>query len=246
MLLEVEALGVRYGRAQALEGLSLHCGAGEVVSLVGPNGAGKTSAMMAIAGVPGRTVSGAVRIDGQDVTSAAPEVIARKGLSLVPEARRAFADLTVYENLELGARRLSGRHRRSAAIEDVFERIPILHELRDRHAGKLSGGEQQLLVIARAVIGEPRLLLLDEPSLGLAPLVIRQVYDLIRDLVRENGMALLLVEQNALAALELAHRCIVLRGGRVEMEGLAAEMRNDRAFLDAYFGVTHEREGELA
>lgn len=239
MLLDVQDLTVSYGRAKALQGLSFSCDEGEVVSLVGPNGAGKTSAMMAIAGASAGSVGGTVRIAGRAVLGKGAEVIARLGLSLVPEARRAFVDLTVVENLRIGARRLPEVRRRERAVEELFERIPVLAGLCDRPAGKLSGGEQQLLVIARAVIGQPRLLLLDEPSLGLSPVAIRQVYDLIRALVRDHGTALVLVEQNALSALDLADRCIVLRSGRVEMRGVAREMRGNKEFIDAYFGVGH-------
>lgn len=243
-LLEVSDLSVSYGRGVALEGLSVRCREGEILSLVGPNGAGKTSALMAIAGVLRRGVNGQVRFREQDIAGRSPEAIAGLGLSMVPETRRAFTDLTVHENLLVGAMRLPRQGERERAIADVYERIPTLGRLRTRLAGQLSGGEQQLMVIARAVIGRPVLLLLDEPSLGLSPVAIHEVYELLRDLVRVDGMSAILVEQNALHALQLATDCVVLRSGRVELEGPAAQLRQDRRFLDAYFGIAAEAEEE--
>jgi branched-chain amino acid transport system ATP-binding protein len=217
----------------------MSCDVGEVVSIVGPNGAGKTSTLMAISRAPGMTVSGSILFGGKDIGKSSPEAIASAGLSLVPETRRTFVDLTVEENLLIGAMRLSSPKDRRKAVADALDRFPTLGRIKDRPGGKLSGGEQQLLVVVRAIIGRPQLLLLDEPSLGLAPLIIRDVYELIKALIKESGIGLILVEQNALAALSLADRCIVLRSGTVEMSGNAKEMAQDQNFINAYFGVAH-------
>jgi branched-chain amino acid transport system ATP-binding protein len=214
-VLELRALEVAYGGVPAVSGLSLTVGAGEIVGLIGPNGAGKSTTLHAIMGlVPAR--SGDVLIDGVSLRRKAPEDVARSGVALVPEGRRLFAELTVEENLRLG---LAGRASREDAEEDleaVAELFPIVDEFRDRHAGALSGGQQQQLAIARALVASPSILLLDEPSLGLAPTVVDLVFSTLLT-IRERGLGILLVEQRAQRTVALADRTHVLASGQLRL-----------------------------
>jgi branched-chain amino acid transport system ATP-binding protein len=233
-LLTITDLAVRYGAIPALAGVDLTVGAGEMVSVVGPNGAGKTTLLAAVAGIV-RPAAGAITFEGVSLVDCPIEAIVRRGISLVPEGRGVLASLTVLENLKLGA-----TIRRDAAVKDdiehYLEAFPILGARRHQPAGRLSGGEQQQLVIARALLANPKLLLLDEPSLGLAPTVIDQVYDLLQSL-RGRGLSILLVEQNAARALRIADRSYVLNGGRVRLSGRRDEIIAHPDFDAAYFGL---------
>ena len=225
-MLRVDGLSVHYGRIRAVRDLSLTVGAGEVVALLGPNGAGKTSTLAALAGAL-RPAAGRVTLADEDVTGQPAERMVRRGLALVPEGRRIFATLTVAENLALGA---TVRRRDAAGVradvEEQLERFPVLRRYYRTAAGKLSGGEQQQLAIARALLGRPTLLLLDEPSLGLAPVLVDVVFDTIERL-RADGLTILLVEQNASRAVAVADRCYVLRSGRLVAEAARGELHPD-------------------
>jgi len=234
-LLAVSRLFVRYGAVVAVRGVDLEVGEREVVGIVGPNGAGKTSLISAIAGIV-KPASGIVTFAGKPLGDVALEDVVGLGLALVPEGRHIFASLTVVENLMLGAT----VRRDAAAVQDdlgrLFEMFPILEERRSQPAGLLSGGEQQQLAIARALLSQPRLIMLDEPSLGLAPTVVDQVYALLKT-IRAQGVTVLLVEQNAERVFALAERVYVMSGGEVGLSGKADEIRRDPRFDAAYFGV---------
>ncbi|RWP45604.1 ABC transporter ATP-binding protein [Mesorhizobium sp.] len=234
-MLSVEALKIRYGEVEAVRGVDLAVDSGEIIAMVGANGAGKSSTLGAIAGlVP--VVSGKVIFDGVDITGLAPEVIARKGVSLVPEGRRIFAGLTVADNLRLGGAMHLPAIEARAREEEMLELFPILRRYHRVKGGNLSGGEQQMLAIARALMGKPRMVLLDEPSLGLAPQLIDTVFDLIAEL-RRTGLTILLVEQNVALALEIADRAIVLANGEVVLSGTAKELATSDLVRQAYLGA---------
>jgi branched-chain amino acid transport system ATP-binding protein len=232
-MLEVERLDVYYGAVHALKGVSVDATAGEIVTLIGANGAGKTTLLRAISGLV-RPRSGAIRFEGRDLTRIAPHEIVGLGLSHAPEGRRVFANLTVNDNLELGAYRRKDRAAIARDLESVWHLFPRLLERRKQAAGTLSGGEQQMLAIGRALMAAPRLLLLDEPSLGLAPLLVREIFKTVREINR-RGVTILLVEQNAHMALSAAARGYVLETGAVRLSDRAdALLRNDdvrRAYL---------------
>ncbi len=222
-MLEVSGLQVDYGAVRAVHDVSLSLAEGELVALLGANGAGKSSTLMCIAGALPAT-AGSIRLEGADVTSASPEAMVRKGVATVPETRDVFPDLTVDENLQLGA--YIRRADAAGVAEDrarMFEMFPVLAERSGQPGGTLSGGDQQMLVIARAMMSRPRFLLLDEPSLGLAPTIVDQIFDMIATLKR-SGLTILLVEQNASKALSVADRAYVMRLGRIEVEGAATEI----------------------
>jgi len=233
-MLTLKSLQAGYGRLPVLKGISLHVRQGEVVTLIGGNGAGKTTTLRAISGLlPPR--KGAIEFAGHDLTRFAPERIVTLGLALVPEGRRVFRTLSVTANLELGA-----YHRRDKAavrrdLEDIRARFPILKERAHQAAGTLSGGEQQILAIGRALMARPRLLMLDEPSMGLAPRMVTQVYHILAEL-KARGTTILLVEQNARAALKVADRGYVLETGRIILDGAAADLRDDPEVQRAYLG----------
>jgi branched-chain amino acid transport system ATP-binding protein len=230
-LLEVSGLSARYGPIVAVRGLSLEVHEGEIVALLGANGAGKSTTLACIVGLHrGRT--GSIRFAGREISRLPPERIVRLGVSLTPEGRRLFSTLTVEENLLLG-----GSTRRAAALDELLDLFPILRERLKLPAASLSGGEQQQLAIARSLMSRPRLLLLDEPTLGLAPMLARQVFDLIARLRAERGLSVLLVEQNAHKALELCDRAYVLRTGRLEAAGTPAEVLRSPEVETAYLGV---------
>jgi len=234
-LLAVERLLVRYGPIVAVREVSLRVEQGEIVALLGANGAGKSSFLNAVAGlVP--VASGRVRFRGEEIQQLAPERIVKRGLSLTPEGRRVFPRLSVADNLRLGAVPQADRAAAKAAHERVLELFPILRERADQVAGTLSGGQQQMLAIGRSLMANPRLLLLDEPSLGLAPILVDQIFELLARL-REQGTTILLVEQNVHRALELADRAYVLAGGAIEREGPAAEIRASAEIEGAYLGI---------
>jgi branched-chain amino acid transport system ATP-binding protein len=231
-MLDVAALSVRYGAVEAVRGLDLTVGRGEIVALLGANGAGKTSALSAIAGlVP--AAGGQVTLDGADVTGLPAEALSRRGVALVPEGRRIFAGLTVAENLALGGAAHADAATRRARAAEMEARFPILAERRAQKAGLLSGGEQQMLAIARALMSGPRLLLMDEPSLGLAPQMVERVFDLIAAL-RAEGLTILLVEQNVPMSLDIADRAVVLANGRVALAGPARDLAASDALRSAY------------
>ena len=234
-LLTVENLDVAYGGIAAVHGARLHIEAGEIVTVIGPNGAGKTTLLNAIMGVhPGR---GTVRFAGHDVGRLSIEDRVRAGLGLVPERRELFPTMSVEDNLSLGffRHRSQGRAAAKGALDDVYALFPRLLERRTQHAGTLSGGERQMLATGRALMGRPDLLMLDEPSLGLAPLIVRDVFAIIAGL-RDRGCAVLLVEQNARAALRVADRGYVLETGRVTLEGAAADLAADPRVMRTYLG----------
>jgi branched-chain amino acid transport system ATP-binding protein len=240
-LLEVEGVTAAYGPAEALRGVSLEVHAGEVVTLIGANGAGKTTTLRAVTGMLERTmtVQGRVRFDGRDIVGLASHRVAALGLIHVPEGRRVFPAATVEDNLFLGAYRLRRRQKqvdRRRHIDSLYERFPALLARRTQYAGLLSGGEQQQLAIARAMMAEPRLLVLDEPSLGLAPLLVAEMFRIIRELAAA-GTTILLVEQMARQALAVANRAYVLEGGRIVREGPAAEVAAAADVQSAYLGV---------
>ena len=234
-LLDVAGLHVRYGDLQALRGVSLRVEEGEVVCIIGPNGAGKSTALAAVAGGVAPS-AGDIRIAGQSVVGRRPEAIARLRVSLVPEGRHIFGSLTVEENLRLGGYLLGDRRAALADMERLLGVFPRLKERLAYPAGRLSGGEQQMLAVARAVMTRPRLLLVDEPSLGLAPLVVDQIYDILLDLRRRGNLTLLINEQSSTRILKHADRIYVLRGGQVQLEGRAADLREGDAIKHAYFG----------
>jgi branched-chain amino acid transport system ATP-binding protein len=233
-LLAVDNLVVNYGPVQALSGVSLSVREGEFVAVIGPNGAGKSTLLAAVCGLV-RPKSGVIRYRGRPLQREAPARRVRDGIALVPEGRRILSNLTVEENLRVGETLRRSDPEASRRFEDVLERFPILRQRLKGHAGKLSGGEQQQLAIARALLSAPKLLLLDEPSLGLAPLVIGEVYETLASL-NAAGLTILLMEQNANRALLAGDRAYVLRHGAIELEGEAGALRADPAFDRAYFG----------
>ncbi|HJL89172.1 MAG TPA: ABC transporter ATP-binding protein [Acidimicrobiales bacterium] len=232
-MLEVSGLTTKYGEISALREASLHVGAGEVVGLIGPNGAGKTTLLNTIAGLLAPSAGGVV-FDGDDITGHSPEGLLRSGLALVPEHRRIFVNLTVEENLRIGGVTVPPSDR-PGLLDEMGERFPILRDKWTTSAGYLSGGEAQQLAIARALMSRPRLLMMDEPSLGLAPLLVDVVFELI-DTLRSQGRTLLVVEQNATKMLDLADRAYVLRSGEVVAEGTGAELRDNRDLFDTFVG----------
>jgi branched-chain amino acid transport system ATP-binding protein len=232
MLLQVEDLRVAYGGIEALRGISFDVDEGEIVTLLGANGAGKTTTLRTVSGLL-KPKAGAISFDGQRIDGTPPHVMVRIGIGHVPEGRRIFARMTVRENLLMGA-----YHRRDdlgADLDRVLELFPVLRERESQHGGTLSGGEQQMLAIGRALMGRPRLLLLDEPSMGLAPMIVARIFDIIRE-INQQGTTVLLVEQNAAQALRLATRGYVLETGEVVMTDAAAALLADDRVREAYLG----------
>ncbi len=231
-LLELENVEARYGPVQALHGVSLSVGEGEVVAVLGGNGAGKTTMLRAVSGLV--STAGDVRFAGERITGRAPERVARGGIAHVPEGRGIFSELSVHDNLRLGA------YLQRGSFDEDYERVrahfPWLEDRREQQAGTLSGGEQQMLAIARALMARPRLLLLDEPSLGLAPLIVREIFRILGDLNEKEGLAVLVVEQNAKLALRSSTRAYVLEVGRVALEGPSSELAENESVRKAYLG----------
>ncbi len=232
-MLEVSRLTTRYGAISALRDAGLRVGSGEVIGLIGPNGAGKTTLLGSIAGLLS-PAAGSVTFEGTDITGSSPEKLLRLGVALVPEHRRIFGDLTVEENLKIGGITQS-REERAELLDEMGEQFPVLREKRTVAAGYLSGGESQQLAIARALMSKPRLLMMDEPSLGLAPVLANVVFELIETL-RNQGRTLLVVEQNATRMLEVADRAYVLRSGEIVAEGTGAELRERPDLFDTFVG----------
>jgi branched-chain amino acid transport system ATP-binding protein len=233
-LLALEKLEVAYGGIRAVKGIDLAVESGEMVCLIGANGAGKSTTLRAITGLV-RAAGGRIRYDGADISTLRVHEIARRGLAMVPEGRGVFPQLTIEENLAMGAYARSGKAAIRADTAHAFELFPRLAERRRQTAGTLSGGEQQMLAIARALMSRPKLLLLDEPSMGLAPLMFERIFEVIREIAAE-GVTMLLVEQNARLALEVSHRGYVLDGGLVTLTGPAKELMHDPRIREAYLG----------
>ena len=232
-LLELTDVRARYGQVAAVHGISLSVDDGEIVSLLGANGAGKTTTLRAISGMV--ATEGSLVFDGKPLPRKA-EGTARRGITHVPEGRGILGELTVAENLKMGAYLRRDRKEIARDVDEVTSDLPWLRDRRDQQAGTLSGGEQQMLALARARLSRPRLLLLDEPSLGLAPIIVEQFFALVRRLNEEQGMTVLVVEQNANAALELSSRAYLLEVGRVALEGASAELREHEGIRKSYLG----------
>jgi len=237
-LLHLSGVTAYYGAIQALKGVNLEVNEGEIVTLIGSNGAGKSTLMMTICGSP-QARDGSIVYDGTDITNWPTHAIMRRRIAQSPEGRRIFARMSVYENLLMGAE-VAGNTDKKETLETIFTLFPRLRERMTQRGGTLSGGEQQMLAIGRALMSRPRLLLLDEPSLGLAPLVVRQIFGAIRDLNRTTGLTVLLVEQNAYQALRLAHRGYVLVNGTITMAGTGAELLARPEIRAAYLEGGHE------
>jgi branched-chain amino acid transport system ATP-binding protein len=234
MLLEIENLAVAYGDVQAIWDISLTVDSGEIVVLIGPNGAGKTTLMRTIAGLQ-RPLAGGIVFQGERLDKLPPHAIVERGIVLTPEGRRLFGGMSVIENLELGAFAPRARKERERTLKWIFEIFPLLAERRHQYAQTMSGGQQQMLAIGRAMMGLPRLLMLDEPSLGLAPLLVAHIFDVVRA-INAEGVTVLLVEQNARAALELANRAYIVEQGRIVGSGMGADLLHDAAVQQAYLG----------
>jgi branched-chain amino acid transport system ATP-binding protein len=233
-LLSVNNIDVHYGSIQALHGVSFELNEGEIVTLIGANGAGKSTTLNTISGLI-RPSTGAISFQGSDITEVQPPEIVKRGLIQVPEGRKIFGTLTVWENLDLGAFLNPDKKDKERLIEEVFERFPRLKERRNQKGGTLSGGEQQMLAIGRGLMAKPKVLLLDEPSMGLSPILVEQIFDTIRE-INQSGTSILLVEQNALMALSIADRGYVLDTGRVVLEGPADDLLHNPVVINAYLG----------
>ncbi len=233
-MLQVQDLNVYYGAIHALKGISFYQDKGEIVTLIGANGAGKSTTLNTISGLL-QARSGHILFQGEEITRMATELSVRKGIIQVPEGRKIFATLTVMENLEVGAYTHMVRDEFKKSVEFVFERFPRLAERRTQLGGTLSGGEQQMLAIARGLMSRPALLLLDEPSMGLSPILVEQIFEIIRD-INDQGTSILLVEQNAQMALSIADRGYVLETGKVVREGNAQDLLHDPVVIEAYLG----------
>jgi branched-chain amino acid transport system ATP-binding protein len=241
-LLEVQGLHAAYGHAEVLHGLSFQAGTGSVITVIGPNGAGKSTLLNTLMGVMPAT-QGDIRYDGKPIGALSLEERVMRGIALVPETRALFSTMPVEDNLLLGAYRhvRAGPKQARDTMEEVFTRFPRLKERRKQLAGTLSGGERQMLAVGRALMSKPRLLMLDEPSLGLAPLIVKEVFKTISDL-RATGVTILLVEQNARAALEVADHGYVLEMGEIALAGPAAELAKDPRVIDTYLGAARQKD----
>ena len=233
-LLEVQDIQVYYGMIQALKGVSFSVNEGEVIALIGANGAGKTTTLHTVTGLL-RAKSGHIIYDGQDITKVPPHKIVTMGMAHVPEGRRVFANMTVLQNLKMGAFTRSDKNEIDATIEKVYKRFPRLKERQNQTAGTLSGGEQQMLAMGRALMSQPKIILMDEPSMGLSPILVEEIFHIIRD-ISAGGTTVLLVEQNAKKALSIADRAYVLETGNIVLSGDAKEMMNNESIKKAYLG----------
>lgn len=237
ILLDIKNLEVAYGPIRANKGISLQVRKGEIVALIGSNGAGKSSLLKAVSGAV-QTAGGEIIFDGQDITRMVPEKITRLGISQSPEGRQIFRELTVEENLKVGGYVLKDKQELERNLERVFNYFPRLQERLTQQANTLSGGEQQMLAIGRALMSSPRVLLLDEPSLGLAPIIIKQILEIIRH-IAEDGTTVLIVEQNAVQTLKIADYAYVLEVGNISNEGKADDLLNDESLVESYLGKTN-------
>ena len=233
-MLEVKDLQVYYGVIQALKGISFHVNQGEVIALIGANGAGKTTTLQTLTGILSPK-SGSIVFEGKDLTRTPAHKIVEMGMAHVPEGRRVFADMSVYENLLLGAYTRKDKAEIAESLASVYKRFPRLEERKGQRAGTLSGGEQQMLAMGRALMSRPRIILMDEPSMGLSPIFVNEIFDIIRE-VSESGTTVLLDEQNAKKALSIADRAYVLETGSITMDGKAEDLLNDEAVQKAYLG----------
>ena len=234
MMLEITDLKVSYGAIQALRGIDLTLNEGEIVALIGGNGAGKSTTLQTISGLL-KPVSGSIRFLGDEIIGVAPQEIVARGIIHVPEGRRIFSSLTVEENLEMGAYFQRDKIAKQRTLEEAYVRFPRLKERRKQAGGTLSGGEQQMLAIARAIMAQPKLLLLDEPSMGLSPVLVEQIFDIIES-INDQGTSILLVEQNAQMALSIANRGYVLETGGIVLSGEAESLLHDPMVIEAYLG----------
>ena len=235
-MLKVKDLKVNYGGIEALKGISFDVEQGQIVTLIGANGAGKSTTLRAISGLV-KTASGAINFMGRDIIPFNAQQVVAEGIAMVPEGRRVFDNLTVKENLKIGAYLRKDKDEIESGIEDIYQRFPRLKEREWQLAGTLSGGEQQMLAVGRAMMARPKLLMMDEPSLGLAPLVVRDIFAIIREL-KSEGITILLIEQNANAALRCADQAYVLETGRITMQGTGEALLADQRVRDAYLGST--------
>ena len=233
-MLEVKDLSVYYGVIQALKGISFEVNEGEVIALIGANGAGKTTILHAVSGLLSPK-AGSINFEGNDLTKTPAYKIVSMGMSHVPEGRRVFSQLTVYENLKLGAFTRKDKDEIEQSLQNVYKRFPRLEERKKQFAGTLSGGEQQMLAMGRALMSRPKILLMDEPSMGLSPIMVTQIFDIIKS-ISASGTTVLLVEQNARKALSIADRGYVLETGKIVLEGKAKELLNDDTIKKAYLG----------
>jgi branched-chain amino acid transport system ATP-binding protein len=234
-VLEVTDVHVYYGAIHALKGVSLRVGEGEIVTLIGANGAGKSTTLRAINGL-NRPRQGSIRFQGDEITGTPPHEIVKNGIAQSPEGRRLFPRMTVIENLEMGAFQRTDRENFQTDMDRVFELFPRLYERRSQKAGTMSGGEQQMCAIGRALMARPKLLLLDEPSMGLAPIFVEKIFEIVHE-INAQGTPVLLVEQNALMALDAAARGYVMETGRITLEGPAAELKTNERVQKAYLGL---------
>ncbi|HIV35089.1 MAG TPA: ABC transporter ATP-binding protein [Candidatus Blautia intestinigallinarum] len=233
-MLEVKDLEVYYGVIQAIKGVSFHVDQGEVIALIGANGAGKTTILHTVTGLLAPK-KGSVYFEGKEITKMPAHKIVSLGMAHVPEGRRVFAELSVYENLKMGAYTRKDRSEIEATLEKVYERFPRLKERRNQMAGTLSGGEQQMLAMGRALMSKPKIILMDEPSMGLSPILVNEIFDIIQE-VSNSGTTVLLVEQNAKKALSIADRAYVLETGKISIEGKAKDLLEDDSIKKAYLG----------
>ncbi|MBA4418368.1 MAG: ABC transporter ATP-binding protein [Syntrophus sp. (in: bacteria)] len=236
MLMQIRGLTVNYGAINALNDVFIDIEKGEIISVIGANGAGKSTFLKTITGIV-KARAGSIELEGKNIHGLRPDRIVRLGVTMVPEGRRVFPDLSVKENLELGGYTLRNGALKKELFDLVLSTFPRLQERLKQHAGTLSGGEQQMLAMGRALMGNPKLLLLDEPSMGLSPIITREIFTLIRLINRERGISIILVEQNAHMALEHSRRTYVLENGRIVMEGKSGEIKGTKSIIDAYLGV---------
>lgn len=233
-MLEVKDLEVYYGVIQAIKGISFHVDKGEVIALIGANGAGKTTTLHTVTGLLSPK-AGRVIFEGKDITKVPAHKIVSMGMAHVPEGRRVFAELSVYENLKMGAYTRKNKSEIEESLQNVYKRFPRLEERKNQMAGTLSGGEQQMLAMGRALMSKPKIILMDEPSMGLSPIMVNEIFDIIRS-VSEGGTTVLLVEQNAKKALSIADRAYVLETGKIVLEGKAADLLENDSIKKAYLG----------
>lgn len=233
-MLEIKNLNVHYGVIQALKGVDLEVKDGEIVSLIGANGAGKTTLLHAISGIL-KISDGSILLDGKELTKTSAKQIVKSGITQVPEGRRIFSGMSVYENLLMGAYLRKDKNQIKQDLEDIYHRFPILKERKNQDASTLSGGEQQMLAIGRALMAKPKILLLDEPSMGLAPILVKEIFKIIQD-INASGTTILLVEQNARMALSIAHRAYVLENGKIVLSGTGKELSESEDIQKAYLG----------
>ena len=233
-MLEVKDLEVYYGVIQAIKGISFHVDKGEIIALIGANGAGKTTTLHTVTGKK-KKKNGHVLFEGKDITKIPAHKIVSMGMAHVPEGRRVFAELSVYENLKMGAYTRKDKNEIEESLKNVYKRFPRLEERKNQMAGTLSGGEQQMLAMGRALMSKPKIILMDEPSMGLSPIMVNEIFDIIRS-VSESGTTVLLVEQNAKKALSIADRAYVLETGKIVLEGKAKDLLEDDSIKKAYLG----------